>query len=118
MTRATSQTRWRFHRDTRKRLFKGWLPIAELIVPRRIADLSIYKLLIPNRNGGNHGELRLRHRSPGPQEGRRLSGEGDAPQQPGQVQAALRLLLHASSCWRHAPTPTANIIHNSDPNHG
>jgi hypothetical protein len=43
--------RWRFHFDTRKRLFKGWLPIAELIVHRRIADLGIFKLLIPNRNG-------------------------------------------------------------------
>jgi hypothetical protein len=44
--------RWRFHLDTRQRLFKGWLRIAELIVTRRIADLGIFKLLIPNRNGG------------------------------------------------------------------
>jgi hypothetical protein len=44
--------RWHFHRDTRKRLFKGGLPIAELIAPRRIADLGGFKLLIPNRNGG------------------------------------------------------------------
>jgi hypothetical protein len=35
-----------------------------------------------------------------------------------RVLAALRLLSNASSCWRHAPTPTANIIHNSDPGHG
>jgi hypothetical protein len=35
-----------------KRLFKGWLRIAELIVTRRIAELGIFKLLIPNRNGG------------------------------------------------------------------
>jgi hypothetical protein len=118
MTRATSQTRWRFHRDTRKRLFKGWLPIAELIVPRRIADLGIFKLLIPNRNGGNHGELRLRHRYPGPQEGRRLSGKAMPRNNPRRVQAALWLLLHASSCWRQTPTPTANIIRKSDPGHG
>jgi hypothetical protein len=50
--RATSQMRWHFHRVTRKRLFKGWLPIAELMVHRRIADLGGFKLLIPNRNGG------------------------------------------------------------------
>ncbi len=50
--RATSQTRWRFYRDTSKRLFKGWRPIAELIVPRRIADLGGFKLLITNRHGG------------------------------------------------------------------